>query len=76
MASAAASARYGHTLLETRGARVLGAQLATHVPAVDGLAEDCGLPECEPFKPCEWLDITPAPRDVALHELGPRREAR
>ena len=62
-------------MLEEGGAGVLGPELAADVAAVDRLAEDGRLPECERLEPGERLDIAAALLDVAVDELGTRGEA-
>src|SRR4029077_16810213 len=64
-----------HRLLVGSRARVLGAELAPHVAAVDRLAEDGGLPERERLEPAERPDVPAAPYDIAPDELRFGREA-
>ena len=62
-------------MLEERGARVLGAELAPREATVDRLAEHRGLPEGERLEPGERLDVPAGALAVALDQLVPRREA-
>ena len=61
--------------LEDRGARVFRAELAADEASVDRFAEDRRLPERERLEPRERPDVAAAALDVALDELGARRES-
>ena len=65
-----------HALLEARGARVLGAELAADEAAVDRLAEHRSLPERERLEPGKRLDVATATSCVPLDEVGARGKAR